>query len=311
MSISSVMLFLLLSMVASYFFQVAVSRKTMLAFRNSETSQTVNVGPTPIDAAGNKWVNQHGYDTWQIKTKDGLILKGYYIQAEKPTVKTVILAHGYTAQGKDMGRIAKFYYEKLGYNVLMPDDRGHGYSEGNYIGFGWLDRKDYLKWIDQVIKKVGKKSEIVLHGISMGGATVMMVSGEKLLPTQVKAIIEDCGYTTVDALLKYQLGQLYDLPDFPIIEITSIMTKIRAGYDFEEASSINQVKKDKVPILFIHGGKDKVVPVKMVYELYDACKAPKQLLVVKNADHAMSYYKAKSVYQKKVIHFLEKYIPEE
>lgn len=299
--------FTVLAIISLYFFNVAINRKTVIVFEDNTPKEAPEPLPTPIDVKGTKWVEQQGYETWNIKTGDGLFLKAYFIKAKERSNKTVILAHGYTSQGKDMGSFAKYYYSKLGYNVLMPDDRGHGQSEGNYIGFGWLDRKDYLQWIDKVIESVGEDSQIVLHGISMGGATVMMVSGETL-PPQVKAIIEDCGYTSVLDQLKFQLKQMYDLPEFPILNATSLMTKIRAGYFFEEASALNQVKKDKLPMLFIHGDQDTFVPTEMVYKLYEACNAPKDLLVVKGAGHAMSYHEAKKEYQKKIKSFLKKYI---
>jgi len=125
---------------------------------NTETSAvaefSANTGlETQID-----WFNKHTYEEVGIISDDGLKLKGYYLNAKIPTSKTVILAHGYSSQGIFMGSYAKLYNEELGYNVLLPDDRGHGDSEGNYTGFGWLDRKDYLKWIDFVINKLGPDS---------------------------------------------------------------------------------------------------------------------------------------------------------
>lgn len=110
----------------------------------------------------------------------------------------------------------------------MPDARGHGKSEGDYIGFGWDERKDYLQWINRIIKK-DPQSEIVLHGVSMGAATVMMTSGEKL-PDNVKAFVEDCGYSSVKGELGYQLKEMFNLPAFPLIPVTSLVTKVRAGY---------------------------------------------------------------------------------
>lgn len=109
---------------------------------------------------------------------DGLQLKGYLLLSERAEGRTAIIAHGYSGKGKDMGAIAKLYYEQLGYNVLLPDARGHGQSSGNYIGFGWPERRDMVKWIDFVRKEMGPEARIVLHGVSMGGATVLMTSGK-------------------------------------------------------------------------------------------------------------------------------------
>ena len=81
--------------------------------------------------------------------------------------KTAIVAHGYMGNAETMANYAKMFHD-LGYNVLVPDARGHGKSEGDYIGFGWHERKDYVKWIDQVLETNGQSEEIVLYGISMG-----------------------------------------------------------------------------------------------------------------------------------------------
>lgn len=252
------------------------------------------------------WFNKQPYKEVNITSDEGLNLVGYYLAAKEPTYKTAILAHGYSAQGTFMGTYAKIYYD-MGYNVLLPDDRGHGKSGGSYIGFGWADRKDYMKWIDYVIDTEGENSQIILHGVSMGGATVLMTSGESL-PDNVKAIVSDCAYTSVKDELVYQLKRLYHLPSFPILDTTSILSKIRAGYSFEEASALKQVKLSKTPTLFIHGDADKFVPFEMVKELYQACSSEKELFVVPGAGHGAAYDTDTAGYKNRVREFAEKYI---
>lgn len=308
----ALLLALILLIAASfYFYDVAINRDKKDFLQYSEDLKE-NFSEAARDSEedglkGPAWVESKHYETWTMKSKDGLKLVGHFLPAETPTNRVVILAHGYSSQGKEMGTLAKFYHEVLGYHVLMPDARGHGASEGDYIGFGWPDRKDYLLWINQVIEAVGQDAEIILHGISMGGATVMMVSGEEL-PDQVKAIIEDCGYTSVDDELSYQLKRLYQLPSFPLLPATSLLTKLKAGYSFYEASALKQVEKNKLPMLFIHGGNDNFVPTKMVYRLYDACQAPKDKLIVEGAGHGLAYTKDKAAYETKVIEFIAEYV---
>ncbi len=280
-----------------YFYNVAIERnqKDFLS-----TQQELELERQHIKE---NWVESQALQTWAIKSSDDLMLVAYYLPAEVPTNKTVILAHGYFSKGKDMTEFAEFYHEEMGYNVLMPDSRGHGESEGTYIGLGWKDRLDYIDWINQVIEKNGEDSIISLHGVSMGGATVMMVSGEKL-PSQVKVIVEDCGYTSVYEELSYQLERVFKIPDFPMIPLTSLLTEVKAGYNFYEASAIEQVKKCRVPMLFIHGGEDNFVPPEMAKELYNACKTEKDLLIVEKAGHASSYAKGNYDYQKKLREFV-------
>lgn len=275
----------------------------------SDTSQTeaVRTDAAPTDNNSSGWVQSQPYETWTVTSKDGLKLTAYYVPARIDTNRTVVLAHGYGGQAMEMGEFAKFYSEQRGFNVLLPDARGHAGSEGDYIGFGWPERLDYLQWIQEVINRVGPDAQIALHGLSMGGATVMMAGGEPL-PQQVKVIVEDSGYTSVYEELAYQLKSMYNLPAFPLISATSLLTDIRAGYNFAEASALQQVAKNKTPMLFIHGAADTFVPTDMVYRLYDACQAEKQLYLALGAGHGMAYYVDKIEYEKIVADFIDRYI---
>lgn len=291
-----------------YFYDFAIKRGPKQFLRgNPDLETTMRQSGAATEPRPAEWVEGQAYETWKIRSRDGLELVAYYLSAPVYTTKAVILAHGYTSKGKDMGRFARFYSEQLGYNVLMPDARGHGQSEGDYIGFGWHERLDYLQWIATVLERVGSDAQIVLHGLSMGAGTVLMVSGEEL-PAQVKAIVEDCGYTSVWEQLSYQLHRMFRLPAFPLMHATSLVTKLKAGYTFTEASALEQVKKSKVPILFIHGSEDRFVPMEMVWELYQACPGEKEIYIVEGAGHGTAYEVGGPVYEQKVAGFIGRYI---
>ncbi|MFV0560772.1 MAG: alpha/beta hydrolase [Enterococcus sp.] len=287
----------------NYFFHYAFvpSEKDFLG------SDTPGTAKNKEDIARNEWfTNEDNRSTWHI-TNDGLKLSAIYLPAEKTTNKTVIVAHGYMGDAETMSVYAKMYHD-MGYNVLIPDARAQGESEGKYIGFGWPERKDYVKWIDKVIDTNGADSEIVLYGISMGGATVMMTSGEEL-PSNVKAIVEDCGYTSVKDELSYQMSELFSyLPHFPLMQVTSLITRVREGFFFKDASAVNQLKKNKTPILFIHGDADTFVPYKMLNTLYTATDAPKEKYVVHGAEHAEAYNTDPDKYKATVQSFLNEYV---
>lgn len=295
-----------------YFYDLSVARtsKDFLAENvtlkktDTITAETMVFSNTDNDI---DWFNSQPYEEVSIASEDNLLLKGYYLAAAVPTANTAILAHGYTSQGTFMGPYAKLYSEGLGYNVLLPDSRAHGKSEGNAIGFGWIDRLDYLKWIDFILDKVGEESKIVMHGVSMGGATVSMASGENL-PRNVKAVISDSAYTSVKDELEYQLKIMFNLPYFPFMSSTSILTKIRAGFSFEEASALRQVKNSSTPTLFIHGEADAFVPFYMVNELYEACSSDKDIFVVPNAGHGEAYNTDPIGYANKISEFIGKYV---
>jgi fermentation-respiration switch protein FrsA (DUF1100 family) len=238
-------------------------------------------------------------------TNQGLKQDAWYVPAETATNKTVIVVHGFTNDKEDMKPYAWIFHE-LGYNVLMPDNMSHGDSEGQIIGFGWNDRLNVIKWAELLVEQ-NSDSEITLFGVSMGAATVMMASGEESLPDQVVNIIEDCGYSSVWDELKYQAKDMYNLPAFPILYEVSAISKIRAGFSYGQASSVNQLKNNTRPVLFIHGGDDTFVPTSMVYKNYQATQGEKELYIVKGAGHAKSFETDPQAYIKKISTFLKKY----
>jgi hypothetical protein len=204
-----------------------------------------------------------------------------------------------------MAQFAKQYYE-TGFNILMPDLRGHGDSEGQYATMGYYDSVDIIGWISQIIKK-DSDAKIVLHGISMGAATVMLTTGEDL-SNHVKCAIEDCGYTSVWDIFSYNMKRFFKLPAFPVLYVSNIISRARVRMDFKQASPLNAVKKSKTPTLFIHGDADQLVPFYMLEPLYDNAACEKDILVVKGAEHGASSAKEPDVYHKKVSEFISKYL---
>lgn len=238
---------------------------------------------------------------------DGLKLHAIMIKNPAKTGRWVIGAHGYTdtcVRFINYGAI-KWFYEK-GYNILIPDARSHGLSEGGYIGFGWPDRMDIIRWASVLIAGEPDCS-ISLYGSSMGAATVMMVSGETL-PPNIKCIIEDCGYTCLRDQLAYQIKSMFHIPAFPIIGLTSIYTKLFAGYKISEVSALKQVALSKTPILFIHGSEDSFVPAHMLDALYEACPCEKERLLVQGTGHGTSMYKNPDLYWGSIDDFLKKHM---
>jgi fermentation-respiration switch protein FrsA (DUF1100 family) len=238
---------------------------------------------------------------------DGTRLHAYYVAAPSPTSKTAVIVHGYTDNAIRMMMIGYLYNHNLGFNILLPDLRYSGLSEGNAFQMGWLDRKDVMQWMNIANEIYGDSTQMVVHGISMGGATTMMVSGEQQ-PDYVKCFVDDCGYTSVWDQFKKELKEDFDLPAFPLMHTTSLLCDWVYDWNFKEASALEQVKKCQLPMLFIHGEKDDYVQTWMVYELYEAKPEPKELWTVPNADHATSYKLNKQEYTEKVKQFTDKYI---
>ncbi|MEK1332517.1 alpha/beta hydrolase [Limosilactobacillus fermentum] len=290
---------------ALYFFNVA-----MVAGHKSFINNNTKIEKSDPLYAQKMWFQKTPKQVWTMKsTTDNLKLDADYIPAAKKTNKSVLIAHGYMNNKDSMGAYAAMFHQ-LGYNVLIPDARAHGDSQGKYIGYGWPERYDKRKWINRLIKENGADSQIVMFGVSMGGATTMMTSGIKL-PSQVKAFIEDCGYTSVNAELMHEAKDLYGLPVFvawPLIKTMSGINRVANGFFIGQASSVKSLHHNHRPMLFIHGTKDTFVPTAMVYQNYAATRGPKELWLVKGAVHAKSFATAPAAYQEHVKDFLEKYI---
>lgn len=245
-----------------------------------------------------------------IYASGGERLHAKYVPAAVPTNKTAVILHGYTDCLWGMMRLGYMYHHDLGFNILLPDAYAHGKSKGSHIRMGWLDRFDVLQWMDlanDMFKGDSLATQMVLHGISMGGATTMMVSGEPQAP-YVKCFVDDCGYTSVWDEFANELKSRFGLPPFPILYMSDFWCRLIHGWGFKEASALNQVAKCDLPMMFIHGDKDDFVPTAMVYPLYEAKSEPKELWLVPKAGHAVSYNKYPQEYTRRVDAFVSKYM---
>ena len=237
----------------------------------------------------------------------GYKLHAVYSAAQDPASAqgTAIVIHGYTDNHICFLNLVRMYRDSLNYNVFVPDLHYHGYSEGRAVQMGWLDRLDIERWIP-LAHSLWPNDFMVIHGVSMGGATTMMVSGDRT-PDYVKAFIDDCGSSSVWDQYKHNLKQQFHLPPFPVLNSASIVCKRRYGWGFKEASSVDQLAKSEKPVLFIHGDSDDFVPTAHVYKNFEAkTKGYKEMWLAPGSAHAMAYKDHPAEYTEHVRSFLAK-----
>lgn len=249
----------------------------------------------------NEWSETIENKKVEVKAKDGITLRGTQYIKDESSNKWAIILHGYRSTPNSIISIG-MHFSKEGYNVLIPSMRACSESDGEYIGMGWLDKEDLQCWINLIIKQ-NENAEIILHGSSMGAATVLMASG-KDLPTNVKAIVADSGYTSVWDIFASEAKARFNLPTFPVLNMFEIVANVRANYDIKEASALEQVKNNKTPILFIHGDADDFVPEYMCEELYEAANCKKDKLIIHDAGHTDSKYKEPETYYNKIFEWV-------
>lgn len=254
-----------------------------------------------------EWYPTADAEEISITSNDGLKLWAKQYHPETPTNNYVLAIHGYTSNHSYLGpAVMPFVLE--GFNVISPDTRAHLNSEGQYITMGYHESDDVLLWIDKILE-MDPSANIILYGESMGAATVMMAASKEL-PSNVKAVIEDCGYTSAYDMFAKELDAMFNLPPTPLLPVSSIVGQFKVGFDFYDVNLLEHLPKAILPILFIHGDQDDYVPTNMVYELYDAYPNEKELLIIEGAEHANSSEVNPELYYETVFKFINKYINE-
>ena len=243
-------------------------------------------------------------ESWTLRSFDGLALRATHFEPERDSRRWVLVLHGYGLTQAHVWNYAAAYLAH-GYHVVTPDLRASGASEGTYTTMGALEARDVTDWARR-IAAVDPGARIVLHGVSMGAAAAMRAAGEPDLPAAVSAIVEDSGYATIHDLFALELDKLLSLPAHPLLDVADLVCEHRAGFSFQKASPLEAVRRSRLPILFIHGTADRLVPFKMMQTLYDASPAPaKEKLVIEKIGHG-ALYQAKN-YFPTVFRFTDKW----
>lgn len=246
-----------------------------------------------------------------ITSFDGLNLHGWLFDPDcvNPLPHLyAICCHGYTGEPAEMAKWAH-RFAKLGFTVLVPAQRAHELSEGRYVGMGWLERNDLLAWIHLIVES-DPDARILLHGNSMGATTVMMAAGDPRLPRNVVSAIEDSGYASVRMQFIDSARSMFHLPKLlaaMCVDAAGLVCKYRAGFDFSDASCVEQLKHTTIPMLFIHGAADTFVSPRFLDMNYGACSSlDREKLLVPDVDHVMSSAVAPDVYWSKVEGFVKR-----
>ena len=224
---------------------------------------------------------------------DGLPLYGRYYEYA-PGAPIELMMHGYrgSAERDLSGGVRRAF--RLGHSVLLVDQRCSGKSGGDVITFGIREHKDCLTWLEKMQERFGPDARIILTGISMGAATVLLAAGQPL-PDTVIGVLADCGYTSAKDIIQVVIKDM-GLPPKLSYPFVKLGARIYGGFDLEEVSPCEEIKKATVPVIFFHGEDDAFVPCYMSKINYDACPTRKALVTIPGAGHGLSYPVAKEPY---------------
>ncbi len=243
------------------------------------------------------------YEEVEVLSHDGLVLRGkyYHLNDDAPLI---MFFHGYRCSAIRDGNGMFLYTRKLGFNVLLADQRAHGKSQGKTITFGIKERYDVRSWVEYFTKRFGENQKIYLSGLSMGGATVLMSSNVGL-SKNVIGILADCPYSSPKAILCSVIKQM----GFPV-KLTYAIAKLSASwigkFDIEESSAVEAVRDGHIETLILHGDADDFVPCSMSMDCRLAGEEHVQLVLIKGAAHGMSHCVDTPSYETAVYAFFER-----
>jgi fermentation-respiration switch protein FrsA (DUF1100 family) len=214
--------------------------------------------------------------------------------------------HGYRSSSEDF-MCAMGFFMSQGYNILAVEQRAHGKSEGKWITFGIKERYDALSWCNHLIESFGRDITIVLDGISMGATTVLLASGLDL-PKNVKGVIADCGFTSPWDIVTEVARRDMHIPKFPLLYLMLPTVRLLCGFGLREASTVFEVKKSNLPILYVHGLADDFVPHEMSVKAYNSRPENSRLVSIENAAHGLCYIVDEKACQKELARFLNEVV---
>ncbi len=245
---------------------------------------------------------------WKIRSRDGLLLRAtHFFPEDEESPRWAMVIHGYGCTQQNSWYIASTYLS-MGYHVLTPDLRASGESEGQFLTMGYKECMDVEQWAAEIAKRY-PDSRIVLHGVSMGASAVMLASADAKLSGNVVACIEDSGFTSAYHLLALRLEDSFGLPGFPAMNLLEWRCENLAGFSLRYAAPIKVMDRVRLPMLFIHGEKDTLVPPYMADLLYEACRSrEKAIYIAPNSIHGAASQTDHDEYYKRVAEFLEPYM---
>jgi len=173
---------------------------------------------------------------------------------------------------------------RLGFSVLIIDYRGYGKSEGDWPSEVDVYADAESAW--QYLRQKGfKPSQITVYGHSLGGAIAIDLATKN---PDMAGLIVDASFTSMSDMA------LID-PKYRIFPIDLL---IHQRFD-----SLSKVGNLTMPVLYIHGSADQIIPTEMSQRLYAATPSRKKLVIVPNGGHNNNATTNESLYASSIRSF--------
>ena len=249
------------------------------------------------------WYDPLEKKDYTVTSYDGYVLHAQFLRNPGDTNRYVIISHGNTGNRFGSMKYASMYLE-MGFNVIVYDLRGHGLNEPTFCTHTVRERKDLLAMILDSRERYPRASLFGIHGESLGAAASVAVLEEK---PPVDFVVADCGFSDIVPVLKIKAADMH-APGF-LIDLASVFVRIRFGCSFSQMRPIESLKGNRIPILFIHGADDHLIPPEHSQRMKEASDGYTELHLIPGAGHAMSIVTAPKAYREYVAGFLADQFP--
>jgi uncharacterized protein len=194
------------------------------------------------------------------------VIHGWWIPSQRRHLGTLLYLHGNSLNiGSNITQAYRFY--QMGFSVLLIDYRGYGKSKGNFPNESQIYQDAETAWNYLVKQKQIPANQIFIYGHSLGGAVAIDLAVKH--PEAAGLIVQN-SFTSMPNMAKLN----------PYLRLFPISLIVKHRFD-----SITKVKSLQMPVLFVHGSSDAMIPNTMSKTLYAAAPEPKQLLLVPGAKH--------------------------
>jgi len=242
------------------------------------------------------------YEDINFKAADGYKLRGWFIAAEEPSDKAIIICHGYRANKTHALDWGLFLRKK--YNLFYFDFRTHGRSQGRVTSFGYHEVKDVQAAIDYLkIRPNIDPEKIGIMGFSLGGIAGLLKATEG---TDIKAVVADSACANLSGVIKVYHD--YYWLKWAVINMGKFCFHRFLKFNIEDVSLEKKAEKIKTPTLLIHAKDDPIVPSNNSQMIYEKILGPKDIWLSDSAEHGKTYYLFKKEYEKRVLDFFAKYL---
>ena len=247
------------------------------------------------------------FEDVEIAAPDGVALRAWYAKPEHGNGNTVVLLHGRGDNREGIGGYAQLFVAN-GYAVLLPDSRAHGRSGGRIATYGLLEADDVHAWVDWLEARDAPKC-VYGFGESMGAGIVLSAVGKE---RRFCAVVAESGFADFRDAAYDRIAEYSHVPPtivqvaaWPAVESGFLYARWKYGVDLSGVDGRRAVAEAQVPVLVIHGLRDRVLRPRESEMVYAASPQRVTLWEPAQAGHCGAWSVEREEFERRVLGFMK------